>query len=41
MDDILPIFIYVVSQSTINHIVSEIHFLQDFMKILDEGYELE
>lgn len=41
MDDILPIFIYVVSQAQISHIVSEISFCQDFVKILDEGYELE
>lgn len=41
MDDILPIFIYVISQSQVSHIVSEIQFLMDFLKILDEGYELE
>ncbi len=41
MDDILPIFIYVVSQSSITHLQSEILFLQDYTKILDDGYELE
>ena len=41
MDDILPIFIYVVSQANITHIVSEINLLMDYVKLLDDGYDLE
>ena len=41
MDDILPIFIYVVSQSNFTHICSEVNFLKDYIKVLDDGYELE
>ena len=41
MDDVLPLFIYVVSQADISHLASEIAFVEDFIRIYDKGFETE
>lgn len=41
MDDVLPLTIYLVSQADLTHPASEIHMLEDYLRIYDKGLEIE
>ncbi len=41
MDDLLPLFIYVMSQNSLSHPCSELLLLEDYLKSQISGYETE
>jgi hypothetical protein len=41
MDDLLPLTIYIVSQSEISHPASELNLMEDYLRIYDKGFDLE
>ena len=41
MDDVLPLFIYIVAQAQIGHAWSENQLMEDYLRINQRGFELE
>jgi hypothetical protein len=41
MDDIVPLFIYVVGISELTHLASELNFLEDYVKYSDRNMDQE
>ncbi len=41
MDDLLPLFIYIMSQNSLSYPCSELHFLEDYLRLQTSGYETE
>jgi hypothetical protein len=41
MDDVVPMFIYVVSLADLTHLQTEINFLEDYINLVEKGLERE